>query len=432
MKSRALRLAAALAVVIIFTNALSFTTKSNRYAESYPAVVCAPNLAGQTSAISVASSKTQVRKTGISTLKYQDARNRRLAGSSQATVIDGKDATPIAWQVQTGTWAGGLTCIAPVTTQWFVGATADVTSKGTLTLVNSGLGRAIVGVTVFTENGIQAEKLFAIKANAFTSVALASLAPGSQSIAIYVKPQTGRVNAFLADERGRGLRALGGDTVNSVESAAKKIVIPAIPHQSIGKSSLGHTLRVLVPGEVGTQLSVEIVSADGRFSPAGVDGRNVPAGKVIDIPLNLIMKSGAFALHISSERPLVAAVFSKTTALGKSDFLWSTSVPELVPSAYSVSGLAPNLVFTGEEISVDLDLLTIKGVHKKVEIRGSEIETYRVSDKIRTVTILKSSQKTFAAALINSKSGSGYAPLLPGSALTRTSIPRSNIRVLIP
>jgi len=245
-------------------------------------------------------------------------------------------------------------------------------------------------------------------------------------------PQTGRVNAFVADERGRGLRALGGDTVNSVESAAKKIVIPAIPHQGDGNSSLGHTLRVLVPGEVGAQMSVEIVSADGTFSPVGVDGRNIAAGKVIDIPLEVIMKSGAFALHISSERPLVAAVFSKTSALGKSDFVWSTSVPELVPSSYSVSGLAPNLVFTGKEISVDLDLFTVKGAHKKVEIRGKEIATYRISDKIRTITILKSSPATFAAALINSKSGSGYAPLHPGSAWTRTSIPRSNIRVLIP
>jgi hypothetical protein len=289
-----------------------------------------------------------------------------------------------------------------------------------------------VGVTVFTENGVQAEKLIAIKANSFTSIALATLTPGSKSIALHITPQTGRVNAFLVDERGRGLRALGGDTINSVEGAAKTLVIPAIPQQSDRNTSNGHTLRVLIPGEVGAQINVEILSTDGTFSPAGVDGKNIPAGKVVDIPLEVIMKSGVFALRISSERPLVAAVFSKTNVKGKSDFVWSTSVQELIPSTYAVSGLAPTLVFTGQEISVNLDLLTVKGKHRKVEIRGSDIATYRVSDQIRNVTILKSSSATFAAALINSKSGFGYAPLRPGSLLTRTSIPRSNIRVLIP
>lgn len=432
MRNRVLQLIAAVVLVLIVTNTLSYTTKSNRYAESYPAVVCAPNLPGETSAISIASSKTQIRKTGISTLKYKDARSRRYLGTSQATIIDAKEVTPIAWQVRSGTWAGGLTCIAPVASQWFVGATADLTSKGTLTLVNSGLGRALVGVTVFTENGVQAEKLIAIKANSFTSIALATLTPGSKSIALHITPQTGRVNAFLVDERGRGLRALGGDTINSVEGAAKTLMIPAIPQQSDRNTSNGHTLRVLIPGEVGAQINVEILSTDGTFSPAGVDGKNIPAGKVVDIPLEVIMKSGVFALRISSERPLVAAVFSKTNVKGKSDFVWSTSVQELIPSTYAVSGLAPTLVFTGQEISVNLDLLTVKGKHRKVEIRGSDIATYRVSDQIRNVTILKSSSATFAAALINSKSGFGYAPLRPGSLLTRTSIPRSNIRVLIP
>ena len=432
MRNRGIQLLAAVTVVLLFSNFLSFSGKSNRYSESYPAVVCAPNSNGQTSAISLSSIKTPVRKTGISTMKYKDSGTRRFAGSDQATVIDARIATPISWQVRAGVWAGGLTCLAPVTSQWFVGATADVTSKGTLTLVNSGLGKALVGVTVFTENGAQAEQLMAVKANSFISLALATLAPGSKSIAIYVKPQTGRVNAFLADERGRGLRALGGDTVNSVESTSKNVIIPAIPQQTGRNTALPHVLRVLIPGEVGAQINVEITSTDGTFSPVGIDGRNIPAGKVVDIPLDVIMKTGKFALHISSERPLVASVFTKTNALGKADFLWSTAVPALVPSTYSVTGLAPTLVFTGDLISVDLELITEKSTRLSVQIRGSEIATYRVSDRVRAFTIIKTSANTYGAALISSKSGYGYAPLRPGSELTRTSIPRSNIRVLIP
>lgn len=432
MNNRSLRLFAAIIAVLILGNLLTFTTKSNRYSESYPAVVCAGNTAGQSSVIALSSPKTQVRKTGTSTMAYKDSRARRLAGTTQATVIDAQTVTPISWQVRTGVWGGGLTCLAPVTSQWFVGATADVTSKGTLSLVNSGLGKALVGVTVYTEAGVQAEKLIAVKANSLMTMQLSSLAPGAKSLAIYVKPQTGRVNAFVTDERGRGLQALGGDTINSMEAPAKSMVIPAIPQQTGRNTSLPHTLRVLFPGEVGAAINVEIASTDGTFSPTGIDGRVIPAGKVVDIPLDVIMKSGKFALRLTSERPFVASVFTKTTALRKTDFLWSTAVPPLTKSIYSITGMAPLLVFTGASIEIDMELTSIQGKKQKVAIRGDEIATYQLSDRIRSFEILKTSEATHGAGLITSKSGFGYAPLVPGSSLTRTTIPRSNIRVLIP
>ena len=432
MKIRALQLLAAFVAVILFTNVIGITAKSNRYSESYPAVVCPPNQTSQSSLISLTSPKMQLRTTGTSTMAFKDARSRRYAGSNQATVIDAQSVTPLMWQVRTGVWAGGATCLAPITSQWFVGATADVTSKGTLTLVNSGLGKALIAVTVFTENGAQADQLVAVKANSFNAISLATLAPGSQSLAIHVVPQTGRVNAFVTDERGRGLQALGGDIVNSQESPLKSVVIPAIPQQTGKKSSLPHTLRILIPGEVGAQINVEIRSTDGRFSPAGIDGKMIPAGKVVDLPLDVVMPSGKFALHLTSERPFVASVFTKTNSLGKSDFLWSTPVPQLEKGTFAVTGLAPFLIFTGDSIEVDFELTSTQGKKRSISLRGSDIATYQVSDRIRSFTITKRSDTTYGAALITSKSGFGYAPLVIGSTLTRTSIPRSNIRVLIP
>ena len=432
MKNRLIQLSAAFLAVILFSNVVSFTTKNNRFSESYPAVVCPPNQSGQSSVISLTSPKLLIRKTGVSTMAFKESRTRRLAGGAQATVIDAQSVTPLMWQVRTGVWAGGVTCLAPVTSQWFVGATADVTSKGSLTIVNSGLGKALVGVTVFTENGVQAEQVFAVKANSFITTQLASLAPGSKSIAIHVVPQTGRVNAFVTDERGRGLQALGGDTVNPVENAAKSLVIPAVPQQTGKKTSLPHTLRILIPGEVGAQIGVEIKSTDGTFSPAGIDGKMIPAGKVVDLPLDVIMQSGKFALHLTADRPFVASVFTKTQSQGKTDFLWSTGVPELKNGTFATTGLAPLLVFTGDEISVDLELTSIAGKKQKITVRGSDIATYQISERTRSFTVTKRSAQTYGAALIASKSGFGYAPLVTGSVLTRTSIPRSNIRVLIP
>jgi len=430
--NRNLRILAAVIAVVLYANLASFTTKSSGYAQSYPAVVCTPSTSGLSSYISLTSSTTQVRKTGTSTMAFTGARTSRIVTSSQSYIIDSAERTPISWQVRSGTWAGATTCMAPVTSQWFVGGTADVTSKGILYLVNSGLGKALVGVTIVTENGTQSEQSFLVRANSYSSISLSSLSPGAKSLAIHVVPQTGRINAFMVDERGRGLRALGGDTVNSLEAPSKVLHIPAIPHVTKNKKGLSHSLRLVIPGEVGSQISAVITSTDGTYSPADIDGRFIPAGKVVEIPMNLQMPTGKLSLTISSERPLVASVISQTNSGGKSDFVWSTPVTALEPSSFSITGLAPLLLFSGEKISVDLEIFFPKGKVVKATVRGEGISSYQVGEKARTVVIKKSSEDVYGGALISSQSGYGFAPLIAGSRLTRSSLPQSNIRVLIP
>jgi hypothetical protein len=432
MRQRAFILLVSIAAVVIIANGLTFTTQESRYSESYPAVVCPPITQGQISYLSLTSPKTPYRITGVSSMNYKSAKTRRISGGSQAVVIDSTKVTPIAWVAQQGVWAGAVSCVAPIATQWFVGASADVTSKGALTLVNSGLGKALVTISAYTERGAQADQLIQIRANSITNIPLATLVPGANVIAIKVTPQTGRVNAFLSDIRGRGLRALGGDIVNGQADAAKELVIPAIPQQTGKKSSMPHTLRLLVPGEVGAHINATIISTDGVFAPAGIDGASIPAGRVVELPINAMMQSGKFALRITSDRPLVASVFSKTLSLGKSDFVWSTPTPPLQKLTMAVTGLSPMLIFTGTDVKVDLDLTTTRGKVGHVVVKGSDIATYSVPDGIRAVTITKVSQKTYGAALIATKSGFGFAPLISGSELTRSSIPHANIRVLIP
>ena len=432
IRNRNIQLFAALAAVILAVNFMNFTSSQVAFTESYPAVVCPADSENEDSFISLASSKALVRKSGTSTMTFKESGNSRLAGGAQAIIVDSQEVTPISWQTRSGIWAGAVTCLAPITSQWFVGGTADVTSKGRLTLVNSGLGRALVGVSIFTEAGSQIEQVIPVKANSVKSVRLSYLTPGSRALVINVVSQSGRVNAFLVDERGRGLQALGGDSVNSISAPSRSLVIPAIPHLSSRAGDQQHILRIMVPGEVSAEIKANIISADESFAPAGIDGRLIAPGKVIGLPLNVLTSSPHFALEIKADRPIVAAVFSKTLVSGKSDFLWSTPVPELQPSIYSVTGTSPLLVFAGEKISVDLEIGAPKGKTFKVELRGSGLITYQVGAKARTVKVQKSTSDTYGAALINSASGSGYAPLLPGTSLTRSSVPQSDIRVLIP
>jgi hypothetical protein len=425
-------LAGATALVILLSNVLNATVSTSRFNESYPATVCPPNTTGLATAISLTSPKTEVRKTGTTSMKTWPVGFRRYAIAAQSAVIESGPVTPIVWQVRKGVWAGAVPCLAPITSQWFVGATADITSKGSLNIVNSGLGRALVEIALYNEKGSLTPRSISMKPNSYQSISLASLAPGSKEIAIHLLPRSGRVNGFVLDERGKGLQALGGDLVNSTQAPLKNLVIPAIPQQTGKKSATPHTLRLLVPGDVDARISAEIKSTDGTFSPVGINGRVIPRAKVIEIPLDVTMASGKFALHITSDQPILGSVFSRTLSQGKRDFVWSTAATQLTDFTLATTGLAPTLVFTGGKIKVNLSLTYTNGSSKKQTVDAEDIATYVVPDSVRSVTFTKISSGTTGAALISSKSGYGYIPLNPGSVLTKSSVPASNIRVLNP
>lgn len=422
----------ATAATLAVANLLNITVSTSRYNESYPAVVCPPNLSGLSSAISLSTGKPEIRKTGTKSMNTRPAGISRYAISSQSAVIESGEVTPVIWQTRKGVWAGAAPCTGPITSQWFVGATADITSKGSLNLVNSGLGKAVITVNVFTENGAVTPRDVVVGANSFLNLPLVSLAPGSKKIAIHIKPKSGRVNGFVIDERGRGLRSLGGDILNSTADPVKVLQIPAIPQQVNRNQATPHTLRLFVPGAIDARISAEIRSTDGTFSPISINGKVIPNQKVVEIPMKIKMAAGKFALHITSDQPILGSVFTQTVVQGKSDFIWSTHAPDLQKFTLATNGLAPNLVFTGKEIKVSLDLLSSSGKTKRVEIRGEDIATYTVAASTRSVTFTNISKGTSGAALISSKSGSGYIPLAPGSVLTKSSIPSSNISVLIP
>ena len=431
-KERSILLAVAITFVLLSSNLLNFTVSTKSFSESYPSTVCPPSIPGLSTAISLTSAEMQLRKTGTNSMKTKTVKVSRYAVTSQSAIIESEEVTPVVWQARKGVWAGSVACSAPATSQWFIGATADITSKGSLNLVNSGLGRALVSVSVFTEKGSLTPQEFIVKANSYENIPLVSLAPGAKRISIHVVPKSGRVNAFLIDERGKGLRALGGDVVNPSSNPEKLLEIPAIPQLNKRNLATSHTLRLLVPGEINARISAEIRSTDGTFSPVGINGKVIANQKVIEIPMNIKMDSGIFALIINSDQPILGSVFSKTLAEGKSDFVWSTSAPKLSDFTLATTGLAPTLVFTGKSVRATLEVVSSKGELRSVIIRGEDIATYKVSASTRSVRFTKIARGVTGAALISSKSGYGYLPLTPGSVLTKSAIPTSNISVLNP
>lgn len=419
-------------VTLILGNLTQGNVTNTGFSESYPPVVCPATPSGESSAISVPSTQTGSRVLGKNLNTFKPTRTLRLQQGSSPTILDTKDFTAPVWQIKRGVWAGATICSAPSISQWFVGGNADVTSKGKLILINSGLSEAIIDLRMWSESGVRPARVITLKANSSLTQNLGALDPGSKKIALHVAPRSGRVNAYLIDERGRGLRALGGDLVNATVEPSRQIIIPAIPQMNRSGRALGHSLRLLAPGDLTAQISVELVSAQGSFIPVGLSERTIQPGIVTEFGLDLQLAPSTFALKISSNRPIVGAVYSSTFAVGKSDFLWSTATSAMSEYSLAVAGLAPVLSFTGKQVSISLTVRFTNKKDKNFEIKGEEIATFRVPNNARTVIFNKVSANTFGGALISTQSGYGFFPLIPGSQLTRALLPSQNIRVLNP
>ena len=425
-------LTGAIILVLLTANLFDANTTSRQYSKSYPPVVCPPNPAGVTTATSVASKKTPFYRIGNKSTKLVDIKTLRYSSVSDPILLQTEGLTPVSFQSRKGVWAGSVLCTAPATSQWFVGGTSDVSSKGVINLVNSGLSVSIVDVFTWSENGEQAVKTVSLKANSSAVVKLDSLAPGDSNIVIKVVTRSGRVNSYLVDERVKGLQKLGGDSVNSISSPSRKFVITGIPQQLVNKKSPTHYLRLFVPGVADANFSLELLSSDGRFIPTGFNERKLVSGKVVELKLKPKVAKGAFAIKLTSDQPIVAAIRSRAISNGNSDFVWSTPSPALIPMQIAIGGLLPKIIFAGNTIAVDLRVQYSNGKVKEKSITGSDLVSWQVPNNAIAITILRAGVDNYAGALIAAKSGYAFFPIATGAELTKVAIPSSNIRVLNP
>jgi len=425
-------LVGAIVLVLLATNFFDANTSARQFSKSYPAVVCPPNPAGVTTTTSVASKTTQFYRIGNKSSKLVNIKALRYSSVSDPILLQTEGLTPVSFQSRTGVWAGSVLCTAPATSQWFVGGTSDVSSKGVVYLVNSGLSVSIVDIFTWSENGEQSVKTISVKANSSSAVKLDSLAPGDSSIVVKVVARSGRVNSYLVDERVKGLQKLGGDSVNAISAPSKKFVITGIPQQLVKKKAPTHYLRIFVPGIADANFTLELISSNGRFIPTGYNERKLASGKVVELKLKPEVPKGAFAIKLTSDQPIVAAIRSRATSNGNSDFVWSTPSPALTPMQIAIGGLLPKIVFAGDAISIDLRVEYSNGKVKERAITGSDLVSWQVPNNAIAITILQAGADNYAGALIAAKSGYAFFPIASGAELTKVAIPSSNIRVLNP
>ncbi|MEY2690920.1 MAG: hypothetical protein RLZ80_187 [Actinomycetota bacterium] len=420
---RLIYLVAIFTAVALAGNYLQAGGNSRKFSENYPELIC-PNVGSAQTQVSLISSNNLVRFLPSKKYNFVKAKTNRLLTNQSSVIVDGQGTSSMAWISKSGIWAGGVNCLAPQEEQFFVGGTADVSSKSKIVVINAGLSPSIVDVITYSETG-SLKKTITLSKNRVASLKLVTLAPGAKSVAMRVIPKTGRVVSYLVDERGRGLQNLGGDIVNSQSALSRTLLIPGIATSSTNKS---HLLRVLNPGAAETVITVEVLSKEGRYIPVGLDNRKISGGKVADFVIDFDSKQASFGLRITSDQPIAASAYSR---IGN-DFVWSTASLPGIKGTWAITGLDPTLQFIGNQIKVEITALMPKRKQISKSLTGVDYITYKLPVGAIGLRIEKISGDTAAALIVKSQSGIGYLPLINGSVLTRSTVPTANIGVLNP
>jgi hypothetical protein len=395
---------------------------------AFPASVCPSKLGDGTTTAFLPKYKSSVRHVAKKSISFYKSLSSTENISSNALLVEGNPATSFVLN-NSGNGIGAVLCQSGNADQWFVGGAGGLTSKDQLDIVNSGLSPAQVDIIGYSSKQVLPVISLVVPANSDRPVLLDALVPGEDSVVLHVITRAGRVTSFLFDQRKKGLSSLGTDFVNSQDTPSKDLVIPALMQSSNGK--VASTIRFLVPGNLDANVKLTINSGDGAFTPLGFDGRLIPHGKVIDIPLADLTSSTPMWIHVESDQPLVAAAL---TSLQGADFAWAIPVSPLTQLSLNFTGLNPKFVFTGSSIDVAINWKSASGRSMSDHVTGSDIAFWNPGTAgVRSISFTsKTRNPVYGGTILRNSSGSqlAYLPLGAGAVLEKSTLPIVDVRSL--
>jgi len=311
--------------------------------------------------------------------------------------------------------------------EWFVGGSGSITGAGVLDIVNSGLSNSSVEILPYSSQAALPAFIVNIPANSDKSVRLDSLVAGDDLMALEVITRAGRVTSFMYDQRQKGLSSLGMDYVAAGAQPSRHHIIPVGLNPSSAHGKVSSALRILAPGQIDATISVKVESADGEFTPVGLDSKVIPHGKVVQLPIANLISSSLFSVVIDSDQPIVASLLSQNNA----DFGWASTANPLSNMELNFAGLTPSFAFTGTNISIKVQALLDNGKRISKVLADSSFIAWNPGVKIRTITFTSQGKSpVYGGALISSQSGFAYLPLQSNTTPTQTLLPITDVHSL--
>ena len=395
----------------------------------YPAQACPVFASAGSTTASLPTSQLQVRYVDGRSTSFKSTRYSQIALTKSALLINSNPGSSLIFSALASSGIAAAACSAGSPDEWFIGGSGGLTSKGQLQLVNSGLSESIVDIYPFTSKSALAQISVKVKANSSRAIALDALAPGDDSMALHVVARTGRISAFVLDQRAKGLSKLGMDYVKASGAPAKELFIPAIYPHTNSKSSILNSLRLLVPGTLDATVHVQVISGDSSFVPVGFDSLQVAHGTALTIPLTNLTTASAFGLQITADQPILAGTL---TTDGSQDFAWAAPVDPLVNTSMNFAGQVPVLTFMGKSISVKVSGNYVTGKRFAQTITGTDFAMWAPKTGITSIhfqTNGGADSPVFAGALFTS-GGLTTLPIERGGPLENTTLPFNDVHTL--
>jgi hypothetical protein len=402
---------------------------------SYPATVC-PAIGNKVSSIAaLTNSKINRRSIDGISKRLNSGRSSVIPMKNDAILVEGNPGTSLTFA--NDSWKAVVPCSVSNGEQWFIGGSGALTSKSFLYISNSGFSESIVDIEIFTPNGLLEPREVSIAQNSTKKIAIDSLVPGEEAIAIAVKTKSGRVSSYLLDERKKGLKSLGADFVAPVATARKIVTIPAITglldKLATNSNSVTHTLRLLVPASIDANIDVTVNSNDGTFIPIGLSQLEVKSQRLITIPLTFAPTAQPFSVVISSDQPIFASVISNFTYGKSSEISWATGADALSKWSVNLTGSRPILNFVGDRIDVQISATGTNGKKITKKVTGTNFATWRAPSGLNRLEVTANRSEITGGVIFLpevGKIGTSYLPMNNGANLETASEPVSDARVI--
>jgi hypothetical protein len=411
-------------VVVLIASLQSDPVEVVERTVSIPATVC-PKFEDEARATALLpSNQSKVKSVQSRRASFNRARVNPYPLTNSSVLVEGSEVTSVVLRSRARNFTAATTCLIGDGNQWFVGASAALGSRARILAVNSGLSASSLEVQAYDRSGPAGSRAITIPPVSQREIRVDSLAPGSEASAIRVITRSGRVSAFLIDERSRGLQTFGGDFIAS-QSPSTSLTIVGIPARLGGRAITTHRIEIIATGPRAAVVDVELLSDGSRFTPVGLSEVTVQPGQVRRLRLPAELGRRTAAIIVTATEEVAASVISATVT----EFAWSTPAVALNSYQFNVGGLEPIITFAGKVIRTEIQYRLRNGRVLRERINGSEIATWKVPPNVRRITI-SSNDPLHMAATWASADGFTSLALNPGTELERSSTPTFDIDAL--
>jgi hypothetical protein len=289
---------------------------------------------------------------GVRTLEKASSSN----AASYAVRAEGQLAPGVAteqWASSTGTDLRGLatgSCGTPGREFWFVGGSSHPDRRARLVLSNPTSTPATVDLALWSGSGpveVDGTDELALPPNSQEVLLFEAIAPENEHLAVQVRATRGRIVAAIDNREKSDGESTGTSMIPAATAPTETVVVPGVPGR--GKRSL----RIVAPGENDAIVNLEVLSADGAYSPVGLDVLTVPAGSVLEVPVDEAVGSDPTAIRLISDEPITAGLrVADTMEDGRPDIAFTAATAALpagsLASVFGVDSATVNttLVFS--------------------------------------------------------------------------------------